>query len=83
MTGRHKLVFAETSVLRQETNTTVPRLARSLQDSVKAEMTKRARARRASPKRLTILAKGDEETSGQSPQRRNSSVTWRSVPTGR
>jgi hypothetical protein len=57
MTGRHKLVLAETSVLRQETNTTVPRLARSLQDTVKAEMTKRARARRASPKRLTIHAK--------------------------
>jgi hypothetical protein len=50
MTGRHKLELAETSVLRQETNTTVPRLARSLQDTVKAEMTKRARARRASPK---------------------------------
>jgi hypothetical protein len=79
MTGRHKLVLAETSVLRQETNTTVPRLARSLQDTVKAEMTRRARAERASPRRR----KGDEETSGQSPQRRNSSVTWRSVPTGR
>jgi hypothetical protein len=50
MTGRHKLELAETSVLRQETNTTVPRLALSLQDTVKAEMSKRARARRASPK---------------------------------
>jgi hypothetical protein len=57
MTGRHKHVLAGTSVLRQETNTTVPRLARSLQDTVNAEMNKRARARRPSPKRLTLHAK--------------------------
>ena len=54
MTDRHKHALAGTSVLSQETNTTVPRLARSLQDTVKAEMAGQTSARRASTKRLTL-----------------------------
>jgi hypothetical protein len=54
MTDRHKHVLAGTSVLSQETNTTVPRLARSLQDTVKAEIARQTSARRASTKRLTL-----------------------------